>query len=104
MTQEFLILVRHKTRGARVVEDVPELRAQIEQAGDSCGVKLKDFKYVFGRYNVVLACEAEDFHQIADFSAAVERLSNLETQTLWVLSREEFLQLLGITYPELTSR
>lgn len=78
----FVILVNFTDQGAKAVRETPKRAEAFRAMAEKAGVKINNFLWTLGVYDVVIVCEAADDATVTALGLSAASLGNIRSQTL----------------------
>ena len=87
-------LVKLTDQGIRNVKDTTKRAKSFREMAEKAGVKVKEFLWTLGRYDLVLVVDAPNDETMTRLALALGMLGNAKTETLKAFSAQEMDQIL----------
>ncbi len=91
----FIVLGNFTEQGIRNIKESPKRTEGFKALEAKAGVKVKEFYWTLGHYDIVTIVEAPDTATATSLGLAIASLGNVKTETLTAFSAEEFGKILG---------
>jgi uncharacterized protein with GYD domain len=91
----FIMLNKLTDQGAKSIKDTTKRHATAKKHAAKYGVKVKEFFWTLGNYDVIGVYEAPDAESMAAFTISVAAAGNVQTQLLRALDEAEMKSVLA---------
>ena len=90
----YIWLVNWTDQGIRNVKETTKRAKSFREVAEKAGVKVKEFLWTMGRYDLVLVIDAPGDETISSLTLAVGMSGNVKQETLKAFSAQEMDQIL----------